>query len=281
MKLFAFAFSSLVFGFVAMTGNAIIAQENFDLEPPLQVGAKSQQIMHSPDPAALPTFRFAIAELDGSGKVMVATKVATQKLLVPVHVSVDSDVDPRGIPYTETVTQNYTVSVPYTENVDGKPVTRTRTETRTRAVPVIRFRKRNKEEQAEFDKQMAKNEEDNIPVIKTARTEQKTETYTVNVPYTEVVDGRSITKMRQEKRTRTVSVTRGETETKTSIDSETYELGKIKCFSVDGSELSQKAIQKRLGERQPVILINSPKGIAPYFKKLLKEDTIFMVCEDK
>ena len=281
MKLFAFALTSFVFGLVASVGSVTIAQENFDLEPPLQVDASSEQMRHSPDPAALPTFRFAVAELDGSGKVTVATKIATQKLLVPMDVTLDPDEDPRGIPYTENVIQNYTVSVPYTENVDGKSITRMRQETRTRTVPVRRFRKRNEKEQTEFDKRMAEIKKEDRPVTKTARTEQKTETYTVNVPYTETVDGRNVTRMRQEKRTRTVSVTRGETETKTSIDSNSYDMEKIKCYSVDGSEMPQEAIQKKLGERKPVVLINNVEGIVPYFKQLLKEDTIFMVCPEK
>ena len=40
----------------------------------------------------------------------------------------------------ERVPQTYTVSVPYTVTVNGKPVTRTRTETRTRLVSVTRMK---------------------------------------------------------------------------------------------------------------------------------------------
>ena len=140
------------------------SQSTFDLDPPMQADTNSHQVLMSTDPSALPVFKFATAEINDKGEVVVSTAAAKQKLIAPLPgISfVDAKLDPKGIRVTENVTQNYTVSIPYTETTgEGKTVTRMRTETKTRTVPVTRYRTRNDEEQAEFEEAVdAKTKED-------------------------------------------------------------------------------------------------------------------------
>ncbi|MFK7768843.1 MAG: hypothetical protein AB8B55_16605 [Mariniblastus sp.] len=284
---FRFCLLFAVASYAVSANTALDAQSNFDLDPPLQADTNSQQVIMSPDPSALPVFRFATAEVSDDGMAKVSTTAVTQTLVAPSpgSSSVSPELNPRGIIYTENVTQNYTVMVPETTTVDGKKTTIMRTETRTRTVPVKRFRKRNAEEQAEFEKKLAESKkkaaekgEDAKPVIEPAKMVQITTPYTVTVPYTEIVDGVPTTRTRQETRTRSMQVMRGKTETKSKIVTSKYKIGDLKAYSVTGKELDQATIEERISERTPVILINDAKAIAPYFQSLLKPETIFLVC---
>ncbi len=264
------------------------AQSNFDLDPPMQADTNSQQVYMSTDPSALPVFKFATAEIS-DGKVVVSTTKAEQKLLAPMPggSALSPELDPKGIAYTENVTQSYTVAVPYTEMVSGKAVTRTRMETRTRTVPVARYRARNAEEQAEHEKAVEEKKKEDAekgvekPEIEPATVEMVQQTYAVSVPYTEMVDGVPTTRTRTETRTRTMQVTRGKTETKGKTVSSSYKIEEIKAYTVAGKELDQDAIKDRIAERAPVIVINSKKAISPYFEAILKPGTLFLVCPEK
>ena len=267
---------------IVLTCAAVVSgQSTFDLEPQLQANPESSEFTMSSDPDQLPVFRFATAQMDSKGNIVIATSSATQKLVAPLSGSVDPELDPKGIRYTENVTQNYTVSVPYTEtDEDGNVTMRTRTETRTRTVPVVRFRKRNEEEQEAFDEKVAehkakmKSVEDEASAVATNVAQH----YQVQVPYTEVVDGKKVPRTRVETRTRTLTVYRGKTETTMSVNSTKMALDKVTCFSVDGKELTEETIKKRLSERKPVFLVSSADAISfEYFKYLLKEDSIFVV----
>lgn len=259
------------------------AQSTYDMEPPLQAKADSTLAM-SPDPDALPVFKFATAELTEDGKIKIATKAPIQSLVAPMPGAVDPEFDPRGIVSTENVTQNYTVMVPYTETLgDGTQVQKTRTETRTRMVPVRRFRKRNAEEQEEFEKLVAEKKkqdaeknsgQEEIEPASQVNVEQE---YQIQIPYTETVNGKSVTKVRSENRTRTVIAYRGKTNTTSKVVANEYETDAVKCFSVDGTELDQAEISKRLADRQPVVLINSEKAISPYFESILHPNAMFVV----
>lgn len=267
--------------------NEVHAQSNFDLDPPMQADTNSEQVLSSSDPSALPVFKFATAEIK-DGKVVVATTIAQQKLVAPVagNKPVPPELDPRGIRRTEMVTQNYTVQIPYTETLaDGTNVTKMRSETRTRSVPVSRYSKRNAEEQAAYEKALkAKKKEDAAngveekPATEMAKMEMVTRPYTINVPYTEIVDGKPTTRMRQETRTRTVQVMRGKTETKSKTVSSSYQFSDVAAYSVTGKKLEESAMKDRISDRAPVILVNSPKAISPYFEAILKPGTIFLVC---
>ena len=267
---------------IVLTCAAVVSgQSTFDLEPQLQANPESSEFTMSSDPDQLPVFRFATAQMDSKGNIVIATSSATQKLVAPLSGSVDPELDPKGIRYTENVMQNYTVSVPYTEtDEDGNVTMRTRTETRTRTVPVVRFRKRNEEEQEAFDEKVAehkakmKSVEDEPSAVATNVAQH----YQVQVPYTEVVDGKKVPRTRVETRTRRLTVYRGKTETTMSVNSTKMALDKVTCFSVDGKELTEETIKKRLSERKPVFLVSSADAISfEYFKYLLKEDSIFVV----
>lgn len=273
----------------ALTCSAVAtAQSTFDMEPPLQANPRSSEFAMSSDPDALPLFRFAMAEVDDDGNIVIATKSAKQELVAPMAAQIDPERDPKGIRYTENVAQNYTVSVPYTEkDDDGNTTTKMRVETRTRTVPVVRYRKRNDEEQAEFEKKVVEHEakiksgEIKEPEIKPAVPTQVTQEYQVQVPYTVVEDGKNVTRTRAETRTRMVMVLRGKTETTTTVSSTKLALGKVQCFSVDGTELDEVAIKERLSERRPVVLLNSSKGVSfEYFKHLLNPDAMFVVVRE-
>ena len=268
--------------FLATCGTLCAAQSNFDLEPPMQASTNSAQVTMSPDPDALPVFKFATAELDDDGNITIATKKVKQQLVAPRQATVAAELDPSGIRYTENVTQTYTVTVPYTEtDDDGNNIQKFRTETRTRTVPVMRYRKRNAEEQAKFEKKVAAHEakmkEEDKTKVAPAKATQVQQSYQVNVPYTENVDGEEIARTRSEMRTRTVTVYRGKTNTTAKIQSKAYPLKEVKCFGIDGSQLDEDTIKKRLSERQPVILINSEQGITPFFESLLNPEAIFVV----
>jgi len=127
--------------FILATSTTTFAQSLIDLEPPLQADTNSRQIENSPDPMALPTFKFAMAKINESGDVEVTTKFATQELVAVIDNGHSGSDSSRGIPYTEEVTQTYTVRVPYTEIEDGVTVanvTKSRLEQRTRTVAVMR-----------------------------------------------------------------------------------------------------------------------------------------------
>ena len=222
--------------------------------------------MTSPDPNAIPTFAFVVASLNDDGKIKITRSFPKQE---PLAVTATAN----GIPYTEVVTQNFTVQVPYTEQVGDKRITRMRTETRTRKVPITRIRKRTPEEQKEFDEKMAKgNPGDVKPVVK-----QVSIPYVVQVPVTVEVDGKPVTTLRSEKRMRTVQVTRGKAKTTAQVVSDTYTMAELKCFGVDGSPLDEAEVKKRLEEKAAVILIKDSKAITPYFESLLKPGTMFMI----
>lgn len=259
------------------------AQSTFDLEPPIH--ADSAQVALSPDPDAIPVFRFATAEVDESGQIRIATKSATQTLVAPMPGPVDPEIDPRGIPYTEKVTQNYTVHrVVKEKDKDGKEVRVTKAETRSRVVPVTRYRKRNEEQQAEFEKKVAEHkakEKDsgNPEAAVATKVEQE---YTVNVPERIINENGDVTmQTKAQTRTRTITVYRGETKTDASVSVKTWAMDKVQCFDVSGEALDLDVVKDRLSERQPVILVSSEQGISPYFEKLLNPEAILIVTPSK
>ena len=250
--------------------NVVVGQSTYDLKPPMQSETETNKIKLSPDPNAIPTFTFAVASLNENGKVQIIRSVAKQQPLPPAAPD-----DSAGIPYTENVAQTYTVAVPYTETVKGKPVTRTRMETRTRTVPVTRIRKRTAEEQKEYEERIAG--EPKKPDAPKREVKQIEIAYDVQVPHQAVVDGKNTTVIKTVQRMRLQNVERGETETKEEVLKEGVPLAEIRCFAVDGTELDQQEIRKRLAENAGVILIKDAKSITPYFESILKPETMFMV----
>jgi len=277
-------------GFCSLTvllacGTLVSAQSSFDLEPPVQANPNSSQVIMSPDPDAIPVFKFATAELDGEGNITIATRRSKQKLVAPMATPVSAELDPKGIRFTENVVQNYTVQVPYTEtDGEGNVTTKMRVETRTRTVPVRRYRKRNEEEQSEFEQAVAeheaklKSEENEKGKVEPAVPTPVAQEYQVQVPYTVMVDGVPKTETRAETRTRTVMVMRGKTETTSTVETNSVSLEKVRVFGVDGTELDEATIKERLSERKPVVMLNSAKAVSfEYFESLLNSDAVFLV----
>jgi len=256
----------------------LYGQSNFDLLPPRQADLDSEQVRMSSDPDALPRFQFAVASISDD-KVEIITTAARQKMLAEAG----APKAPEGhVFYTENVTQNYTVSVPYTEMVDGKRISRVRTETKTRTVPLQRVRKMNEEELAAAEKKAAEEKKEGkvkekIPVATPHAVEVP---YFVTVPYTETnSEGEAVTKTRQVKRMRTVQVLRGKTETTSENSNSTYALDKIQCFNASGEAVDVEALKSNAEERRPVILIQSKDHIDPYFELILKPETLFVVIK--
>ena len=106
-------------------------------------------------------------------------------------------------------------------------------------------------------------------------------TQMTQMPFTETVDGKTTTRIRMVARQIPTQVVQGTTETKGVTSSKVYEMDSVQCFAVDGSEMSEELIKRRLAENCPVILINSKDAIAPYFEAILKPKSMFMVCEKK
>ena len=265
------------------------SQSTFDIDPPMQADTNSDQITQSTDPSALPVFKFATVEIR-DGKVIVSTASATQKLLAPnpTNVVVDPALNPAGIIYTENVTQTYTVMVPTEVVKDGKSVTVMVPQAKTRTVFVQRVRKRNAKEQAEFEervaakkKELAEQKAKKKPEVESAKLESVTIQRVFQMPYTEIVDGESVARLRLATQPQQLSVLRGKTKTTAVVKSAEYEIGKIKAYTVDGTEIPESKLEDRISDRIPVILVNNAQAISPYFKALLKPKTIFLVCPEK
>lgn len=271
---------------LVLSPGKLSAQSTANIEPPVQASTNSTQAIMSPDPDALPVFRFATAELNEDGNVTIATKQSTQTLVAPMPKTPSAELDPKGIRYTENMSQTYTVAIPYTEtDEDGNTKTKMRHETRTRTIPVTRYRKRNAEQQAEFEKRVAeekeKQEESDDAKVKPAVSTNVTQEYTVNVPFSVDVDGETVTRTRSETRKSTVVVFRGKTETKSTLNKKTLPVDKLKCYDIDGVELDVETIKLRLTERQPVILVTSVEGITPFFRALLNPEATFIITPEE
>ena len=160
--------------------------------------------------------------------------------------------------------------------VDGKPVLRTRTETRTRTVPVQRFRKvKGADKDDDSDE---KDETEKVAEAEVPKVEMKKVPYFVQVPYTENVDGKAITKFRLVRRMRTVPIMNSIKTTSNALVT-AFAPQDVEGYSIDGEAIEAEELKKRLVEKAPVILINDAKDIVdkPYFKLILKSDAIFLV----
>lgn len=230
----------------------------------MQSETETNEILTAPDPDSIPTYAFVLAKINDDGKVEIRRSTPFQQPLATAqnqkHV-------------VETVTQTFTVMVPHTELVDGKKVTKLVPEQRTRNVQVTRVipNKPNAKEIEAAKKAMENGEEPKQTI------EMVSVPYTVNVPYQEIVDGKPVTRMRQERRTRTVSVVRGKTTTKAQISTDVYPLKEVQCFGVDGQPMDIAEVTKRLQENTPIILIKKQDAITPYFENLLHPRAIFMI----
>ena len=259
--------------------SAAFGQGTFDLEPPIT--ASRTQIIRSPDPDALPSFQFATAELDDQGNVKIATKSATQKMVVPMPNRAAADLDPRGIRVVENIEKDYTVMQKFIEtDKNGKEIEVSKPVAKVRTAPVARYRKRTPEEKVEFEQRLAelkaKRESGEIPapaVLVKVDVEYPTTTTESIVDE----DGREFTVRVSNQRTRLSNVYRGKSITEESIETTAYPVAKLKCFGIDGSELDEDTIKARLAEQMPVILIPNANAITPFFENMLNPEAMFVV----
>jgi len=270
---------AVCFGLGLLTVSSV-AQSTHDLAPPMQADLKSQQVIMSPDPAALPTYQFAVASLTEDGKIEVLTRRVVQILLAKPESMSQKAPDGHTF-YTERVRQNYTVMVPtQKEDDEGKKYTVLVPQTQTRMVPVRRTRKMTAEERAEAKKKKAVEgkkveESSEIPAATIHQVESE---YEVQVPYTETdKDGNSVQKTRTEKRLRMIAVMRGKTRTQPVQSKDVYAMDGLQVFDVNGEQLKEADIKKRLTERRPVIIVPSRDSIGPYFVELFRPGTVFLV----
>ena len=108
------------------------------------------------------------------------------------------------------------------------------------------------------------------PVVVNEKIQQ---TYTVLVPYTEKVDGKTVTKYRSEERTRTVNVTKvieGEYKTVTKqIDKN------IEFFDRNGDKLDRKQAINKIGMNEAhVLILPENQEIPAIWSKILNKDVL-------
>lgn len=276
MKLFRYLpLKLLVLVAVVSFAYHVNAQSDFDLEPPVQANLESNEVLMSPDPVAIPTFQFAVARIVGD-ELKISTASAKQTL-----VAVSPKPDPTLETYTEVVTQNYTVQIPYSEKLgDGTTVTKMRTETRTRSVPVTRTRKKKltEKELAQIKADAEKEKKDGTAPAVT-RLEKVQVPYTYSLPTQVMEDGVAKTVMKQTTQMRTQTVTRGKTETKKVVETEGTPLNKAKFYSVSGKAVDMAKVKKHLADGAGVILVKDSKSIQPYFESILQPSVLFVVVE--
>ncbi|MEL6109133.1 MAG: hypothetical protein AAFU85_24260 [Planctomycetota bacterium] len=109
-------------------------------------------------------------------------------------------------------------------------------------------------------------------------TEQVEQTYTVSVPYTVSVNGKPVTKMRSETRTRLVSVSRmkgGKYESKeTPIPADAVFL------TLDGKEVDRKQILAQASTAELLVpMIQKGKPVPEIWKQVLRRDSLILQTE--
>lgn len=159
-----------------------------------------------------------------------------------------------GAVYVEDTTESYSVHVPKTTPKEGESVTEFAIQNRKRTVPVT---KRTHPEGAE---------------------EQFVErSYTVCIPYSEVIDGVPVARSRLETRTRLVSENEIPKTLAPMLHSKWYACESLSFYDVQGKELNADDVLEGLDGFTPLIQIAAPKHIVPYFTKVLQPETRFLV----
>ena len=253
--------------------NQVTAQSTYDLAPPMQVGLNSNEAAIASDPANMPTFQFAVAEIGKDGKILISTAGAKQTLTAPLPGP-----DPSMEMHTEEVEMTYTVMVQVTKIVDGKKVTTMVPEQRTRTRKVSRLRKKKltEEEEKEVEKErerrnrmdIAKEETENIPYVATTQVQERD------------LNGNATTRIKHEVRSRAMRIHRGTSTTERVDAEESYDVTKLECYRTDGRKLDSETVKDRLAEKAPVILIPGRSSISPYFELLLKKEAMFVVLPE-
>ncbi len=227
-----------------------MAQSNFNLTPPA-IGT---------------SLRFACAESkDGSVRIIrTATSYEARKI---GSAKVESDNGERLIEIeqedhklavnrvgdTNMVMHTYTVSVPYTESTTQNGITvqvpRIRTETRSRQMTI---------EDAESKKMVA---------------------YKTQVPVTQQVvkNGKTLTSTKLRTQTRTQIIDKDkELFQVLSPAIQDFDPDKLLFFDLKGRKIKPETALERLGERTPVVLLDSEEPLAEFFYSILQPNTILI-----
>ena len=250
------------------------------LEPPMQADVHSHQVIHAPDPSAMPVFQLATAELNADGRIEIRRTNVKQELLAPLSVS-RPNLNPQGIQITEKVPQTYTVQIPYIENIDGKQVKKFRAEQRTRIVTVTKFRQRTPAEEKEFQKKIAEQKKSTKakPEVQPARRETVRVKQRIMIPQTKMIDGQAHTVPVQVERLVAQSVLRGKSKTSSTVEATSLDFDKARFFAASGEELGTDKVRERLQDRVPAVVTNAVPKDFEYFTLLLKPQAIIIVMK--
>ena len=172
---------------------------------------------------------------------------------LPVLKPVEND----GDSYVETEIQTYALHVPCQTQSNGVEITRFSTQYKTKTVPIKKLGGESKREDEKLE----------------------TQSHTVYVPYSEMVDGIPVSRSRLETRTRLVSENEIPQTLKPLTRSKSYIRERLNFYDVGGRRLDVDDTLRSLDGYVPVIQIADPDHLVPYFSKILKPGTRFLVVK--
>ena len=215
--------------------------------PPIQCvpGANLSETIFSSVENSAPFYQFVTIRQAGDSNIEIWS---SKPALSRPELSEDT--------YVENVVQTYSVQIPYTDQQDGKLITKFRTEHRNRTVAITKF----------------------LPKTDTPKEDLIEETYTVSVPYTEHLDsGTTMTRSRLESRTRLVDPNEVPHEVTTVTDSTLEPLANVTFYDRDGKQIARDIELDEPDATVPAVQIASAGHITGYFSQLLSNDAVFFV----
>ncbi len=261
VPVWVFLFGSMMFSQIAN------AQSGHDVDPPAQIAPRETGGVKGVTAPAR-TFQFAVAELDSDGNIVLLSTQTKNGALPNFQPKPKLKKGQKLKTTTKKRQQAYTVAVPYTEVVNGKEVQRMRSETRTRTIPVT--------ESIVVDENGKEVDKAELEIEPMKEHDQM---YSLEVPYTEFVNGIAVQKKRTEFRTRKIKLPAGYQQKEQLVRiTRVFKAKDIEGFDIVGQQLDNEEVTRRLSDRQPVILVSDKSSIAPYFEVLLKPDTMFLVA---
>ena len=193
-----------------------------------------------------PFYRFASVRNTGSGVELWVS--------FPILETPDTDQDT----VVESITENYSVHVPSTKEIDGELVTTHEIQHRTRAFPIVKRRAETNEANENY-----------------VRRE-----YIACVPYTEIIDGRQIAQSRLETRTRLVSENEIPQKLSPFPRATIHDRENLSFYDIQGQEIAADEILNDSDGYIPVIHIASAQHVVPYFSSILNPNARFLVIRD-
>ena len=166
-------------------------------------------------------------------------------------------VDTSNGTYIETDIQTYALQIPCQTVVDGVAITKFSTQYKTRTVPIKKLCAESKNPDEELE----------------------TRCYNAYVPYSEMVDGISVIRSRLERRTQLVSKSEIQHTLEPLLRSKLYTRDCLNFYNVDGCKLDVDDTLREMEGYVPMIQIADPNHLGPYFSKILKPETRFLLIE--